>query len=315
MHDQSNMIGKSQAIREVVRLIERVAASNSTVLLTGESGTGKELAALAIHHNSPRRKGPFVAINCAALPEQLVESELFGHEKGAFTGACFRKPGRFELADRGTIFLDEITEMPLSMQAKLLRVLQEMSFERVGGTETIHVDVRVIAATNRNLREAIEKGDFRRDLYYRINVFKISLPPLRERKEDISLLANHFLGRLRPSYPVNKISPEAMKILCNYHWPGNIRELQNVIERAAIICQGNEILPENLPKELLGAPQNGSSLVVRFPDEGISLEEVEKELIIKALQKSGGNQTRAAKFLGITRSALLYRIQKYGLKR
>ncbi|NHM27403.1 sigma-54-dependent Fis family transcriptional regulator [Desulfofundulus sp. TPOSR] len=309
----SKLVGKSPAIQEVVKLIERVAASDATVLITGESGTGKEVAAVAIHQNSPRRDGPFIAINCAALPEHLLESELFGHEKGAFTGAAARKLGRFELADRGTIFLDEITEMSLSMQAKLLRVVQEMSFERVGGTETIHVDVRVIAATNRNLTEAIEKGIFREDLYYRLNVFQIHLPPLRERKEDIPLLANHFLEKFRPKYLVNKISPAAMELLCSYHWPGNIRELQNVIERAAIICQGNEILPEHLPKELLHTPQNEKELVINFPDEGISLEQVEKELIIKALQKSGGNQTRAAQLLGITRSALLYRAQKYGI--
>ncbi|HHW44598.1 response regulator [Desulfofundulus thermobenzoicus] len=307
------LVGNSPAIREVVSLIERVAASNATVLITGESGTGKEVTAVSIHQNSPRREGPFVAINCAALPEQLLESELFGHEKGAFTGATSRKLGRFELADRGTIFLDEIAEMPLPMQAKLLRVLQEMSFERIGGTETIRVDVRVIAATNRDLARAIEKGQFREDLYYRLNVFQIHMPPLRERKEDIPLLAEHFLQQFRPTYMVNKISPGAMELLSKYHWPGNIRELKNVIERAAIICQGEEILPDHLPKELLTPAREGSDLVVRFPDQGISLEQLEKELIVKALEKSGGNQTRAAQLLGITRSALLYRAQKYGI--
>jgi len=309
----SNMIGSSRAIREVVQLIERVAASNATVLITGESGTGKEVAAVAVHQNSARRSGPFVAINCAALPEQLLESELFGHEKGAFTGAAGRKPGRFELANEGTIFLDEIAEMPLSMQAKLLRVLQEKAFERVGGTETVHVNVRVIAATNRNLAQAIEKGQFREDLYYRLNVFQINLPPLRERKEDIPELAAHFLARLRPTYQVHSISPAAMEMLIKYNWPGNVRELQNVIERAAIICPGEEIRPEHLPRELTAPHRGAGDLVIRFPDEGISLEEVEKELILKALEKSGGNQTRAAQLLGITRSALLYRTQKYGL--
>ncbi len=309
----TNLIGESKAIQEIKRLIEKVAKSNATVLITGESGTGKEVAALAIHQQSLRKDGPFVPVNCAALPEQLLESELFGHEKGAFTGAVARKPGRFELADRGTIFLDEITEIPLSMQVKLLRVLQEKSFERVGGTETLCVDVRVIAATNRDIASAMQQGQFREDLYYRLNVFQIHMPPLRERKEDIPLLAQHFVEKFRPTYLVNKISPAAMELLVRYHWPGNIRELQNVIERAAIICQGNEILPEHLPKELLAAQKTTAGPVINFPDQGISLEEVEKELILKALEKTGGNQTRAAQLLGITRSALLYRSQKYGI--
>lgn len=310
------IIGKSQAIKEVTQLIDRVAVSNATVLITGESGTGKEVAAVSIHQSSPRRDMPFVAVNCAALPENLLESELFGHEKGAFTGAVARKMGRFELADRGTIFLDEIAEMPLNMQVKLLRFLQEKTFERVGGTETIKVDVRVIAATNRNIIEAVEKGDFREDLYYRLNVIPIHLPPLRERKEDVPLLAEHFLDKFQPTYLVNKISPAAMEMLCNYNWPGNIRELQNIIERAAIICHGSEIMPDHLPKELQSPKKNISAVeyaVVTLPEGGISLEEVEKQLIVKALEKSGGNQTRAAQLLGITRSALLYRMQKHGI--
>ncbi|MEW5898476.1 MAG: sigma-54 dependent transcriptional regulator [Bacillota bacterium] len=309
----TNLIGESKAIQEIKRLIEKVAKSNATVLITGESGTGKEVAALTIHQQSLRKDGPFVPVNCAALPEQLLESELFGHEKGAFTGAVTRKLGRFELADRGTIFLDEITEIPLSMQVKLLRVLQEKSFERVGGTETLCVDVRVIAATNRDIASAMQQGQFREDLYYRLNVFQIHMPPLRERKEDIPLLAQHFVEKFRPTYLVNKISPAAMELLVRYHWPGNIRELQNVIERAAIICQGNEILPEHLPKELLASQKTTAGPVINFPDQGISLEEVEKELILKALEKTGGNQTKAAQLLGITRSALLYRSQKYGI--
>ncbi|MGB9904115.1 MAG: sigma-54-dependent transcriptional regulator [Desulfotomaculales bacterium] len=309
----TDIIGESKAIREVKNMIERVARSNATVLITGESGTGKEVAAITIHQKSLRKDGPFVTVNCAALPEQLLESELFGHEKGAFTGAVARKLGRFELADRGTIFLDEITEMPLSMQAKLLRVLQEKAFERVGGTETLYVDVRVIAATNRNLEKAIEEGKLREDLYYRLNVFQIHMPPLRERKEDIPLLARYFVEKFRPTYLVGKISAEAMELLVRYHWPGNIRELQNVIERAAIICQGNEILPEHLPKELLAVQKPPAGAIIYFPDQGICLEEVEKELILKALEKTGGNQTKAAQLLGITRSALLYRSQKYGI--
>jgi two-component system NtrC family response regulator len=308
------MIGESPAINEVKRLIEKVSISNATVLITGESGTGKEVAALAIHKNSPRRESPFVPVNCAALPENLLESELFGHEKGSFTGATARKLGRFELADKGTIFLDEITEMPLSMQVKLLRVLQEKSFERVGGTETLHVDVRIIAASNRDLNKAIEEGRFRDDLYYRLNVIHMHLPPLRERKEDIPLLTEYFLGKLRPTYLVNSISDNAMKLLVRYDWPGNIRELQNVLERAAIISHGNEITVDDLPKEFQNTPaKSDRDMVVNIPDSGISLEGLEKELILKALEKSKGNQTRAAQLLGITRSALLYRIQKHGL--
>lgn len=309
------IIGQSQAMKEVRDLIDRVALANATVLLSGESGTGKEVAAVAIHQASPRRDQPFVAVNCAALPEHLLESELFGHEKGAFTGAVVRKMGRFELADKGTIFLDEIAEMPLNMQAKLLRFLQEKTFERVGGTETLRVDVRVLAATNRNIMEAIGKGDFREDLYYRLNVIPIHLPPLRERREDISLLAEHFLRKFQPTYLVNRINPAAMEMMAKYNWPGNIRELQNVIERAAIICRGGEIMPDNLPREL-HAPQKvvtGNVAVVNFPEGGISLEEVEKQLIVQALERSGGNQTKAANLLAITRSALLYRMQKHGI--
>jgi len=270
---------------------------------------------VAIHRNSLRREGPFVPVNCAALPDNLLESELFGHEKGAFTGAVARKLGRFELADKGTIFLDEIAEMPLNMQVKLLRVLQEKSFERVGGTETLHVDVRVIAATNRNLTEAMAKGLFREDLYYRLNVFHIDIPPLRQRIDDIPVLAEHFLDKIRPNYLVQKYSPEAIKLLAQYHWPGNIRELQNVLERAAIICHGTEITPADLPKEIqeISGKYDAGSLV-RLPESGISLEDLEKELIIKALEKSKGNQTRAAQLLGITRSALLYRVQKHGIE-
>ncbi|MGQ9532166.1 MAG: sigma-54-dependent transcriptional regulator [Desulfotomaculales bacterium] len=307
------MVGESPAMQEVRRLIARVAGTDATVLITGESGTGKEVAALAIHQNSPRAKGPFIVVNCAALPEPLLESELFGHEKGAFTGAVARKQGRFELADGGTIFLDEIGEMPPAMQVKLLRVLQEKSFERVGGTETIKVDVRVIAATNRDLKAAIQEGKFREDLYYRLNVVPIRMPALRERKEDIPLLVEYFLQKFRPRYQAHTISPAAMELLRRYHWPGNIRELQNVIERAMIICQGEEILPEHLPPEIQAAPRPAGGLIVDFPDEGINLEQLEKELIIKALEKTGGNQTRAAQLLGITRSTLIYRMQKHGI--
>lgn len=308
-----NMVGQSKVIKDIISLIERVAGSNASVLITGESGTGKEVAAVALHQNSPRSHEPFIPVNCAALPEQLLESELFGHERGAFTGATSRKLGRFELADKGTIFLDEIAEMSMNMQAKLLRVLQEKTFERVGGTETLSVDVRVIAATNRQMDEAIKKGQFREDLFYRLNVIHIHLPPLRERKEDIPLLAGHFLQKFGHTYQVNKISPEAMDLLCKYHWPGNIRELQNVIERSTIICRDNEIRPEHLPRDIYTAPKSTSDMIVEFPEQGLSLEELEKELILKALEKSGGNQTKAAQLLGITRSALLYRSQKHNI--
>lgn len=309
-----NMVGKSESFQEIIHLIERVSQTNVNVLITGESGTGKEVAAVAIHQNSPRKNGPFVPVNCAALPEQLLESELFGHEKGAFTGAYSRKIGRFELADNGTIFLDEIGEIPLNMQVKLLRVLQEKSFERVGGTETLTVNVRVIAATNRQLEEAIKEGKFREDLYYRLNVVPIHMPPLRERHEDIPLLAEHFLQKLKPTYGAKRISPAALELLQRYNWPGNIRELQNIIERAVIICRGDEILPEHLPNEIRGTQaESESGIVINFPDKGVSLEEVEKHLLIKALEKSKGNQSKAAELLGITRSAFIYRSQKYGI--
>ncbi len=310
------ILGDSPAIQEVNTLVERVADSNATVMITGESGTGKEVAALSIHHLSYRREKPYVPINCAALPESLLESELFGHEKGAFTGAAVRKSGRFELADKGTLFLDEVTEMPLSMQVKLLRVLQERQFERVGGTESISIDVRVIAATNRDPLECIKNGTFREDLYYRLNVLPIHIPPLRERAADIPLLTRHFLKIYNPAKEQG-ISSEVMGLLINYKWPGNIRELQNVIERAVILSQGNDILVHHLPKEIQEVEiiKSGTDQVIlNFPDKGISFDEVEREFIFKALEKSSGNQTEAAHLLGITRSALLYRAQKYEIK-
>ncbi|SDG33323.1 sigma-54-dependent transcriptional regulator [Desulfosporosinus hippei] len=307
------MIGQSDAIKEVALLIQQVAKTNATVLITGESGTGKEVAAVEIHKASNRANMPFIAVNCAALPEHLLESELFGHEKGAFTGATTRKKGRFEMADKGTILLDEIGDMPISMQVKLLRVLQERCFERVGGTETIPIDVRVIATTNAELSTAIANGTFREDLYYRLNVMQIKMPPLRLRKDDIPLLVNHFLGKFDPSH-TKKISPEAMKILTRYDWPGNIRELQNAIERPLIVCQNNEILPIHLPSELLENFEKATSdPIINLPEGGFSLEELEKRLIIKALEKNNYNQTRTAKYLGISRPTLLYRLNKHGL--
>ncbi len=309
----NKMIGESRAMKEVVRLINQVAKTNASVLITGESGTGKEVAAVAIHKASHRSGKPFVPVNCAALPEQLLESELFGHEKGAFTGAVARKLGRFQLADKGTILLDEIGEMSLNMQAKLLRVLQDKTFERVGGVDTHQVDVRIISATNKNILKAIDEGTFREDLYYRLNVVNIHLQPLRERKGDIPLLVEHFMNMFYRTYFVDRVSKEALDLLENYEWPGNIRELRNVIERAMIICRGREILPEHLPREIQGATQSNGSLLFDFPDSGLSLDVVERDLISKALEKAGGNKTKAAKLLGITRSTLNYRMQKYGV--
>jgi len=306
------IVGQCDAIKEVALLIRQVAKTGATVLITGESGTGKEVAAVEIHKASNRADRPFIAVNCAALPEQLLESELFGHERGAFTGATTKKKGRFEIADKGTILLDEIGEMPISMQAKLLRVLQERCFERVGGTETIHVDVRVIATTNIDLATAISNGTFREDLYYRLNVMRISIPPLRSRKEDIPLLVNHFLEKFDPSHS-KKISSKAMKILTNYNWPGNIRELQNAIERALIVCQGTEIQPVHFPEELLSGLEETSTPIITLTEGGFSLEDLEKHLIIRALEKNNNNQTKVAKYLGISRPTLLYRLKKYGI--
>jgi len=306
------IVGQCDAIKEVALLIRQVAKTGATVLITGESGTGKEVAAVEIHKASNRADRPFIAVNCAALPEQLLESELFGHERGAFTGATTKKKGRFEIADKGTILLDEIGEMPISMQAKLLRVLQERCFERVGGTETIHVDVRVIATTNIDLATAISNGTFREDLYYRLNVMRISIPPLRARKEDIPLLVNHFLEKFDPSHS-KKISSKAMKILTSYNWPGNIRELQNAIERALIVCQGAEILPIHFPEELLSGLEETSTPIINITEGGFSLEDLEKHLIIQALEKNNNNQTKVAKYLGISRPTLLYRLKKYGI--
>lgn len=306
-------VGQSEAMKEVTLLIRQVAKTTATVLITGESGTGKEVAGVEIHNASDRADEPFVAVNCAALPDQLLESELFGHEKGAFTGATCKKKGRFEIANKGTIFLDEIGEMPISMQAKLLRVLQERCFERVGGTETIHVDVRVIATTNIDLATAIANGTFREDLYYRLNVMRIIMPTLRSRKEDIPLLVNWFLEKFDPSHS-KKISSEAIKLLTRYNWPGNIRELQNAIERALIVCQGPEILPMHFPKDLLCSVEETTSPELS-PTESVStLEELEKRLIVDALKKLDYNQTKVAKYLGISRPTLLYRLKKYGIK-
>ncbi len=307
-----NMIGSSNAIQQVYRLIEQVTDSMATVLIRGESGTGKDLVAHAVHYNSVRANKPFIKVNCTALPDTLLESELFGHEKGAFTDAAERKLGRFERAQGGTIFLDEIGDFSVNLQIKLLRVIQFKEFERVGGTETIKTNVRIIVATNKNLEEQIKQGLFREDLYYRINVFPIYLPPLRERKDDIMLLADYFLEKFAAENNKNilRISTPAIEMLTRYHWPGNVRELENCIERAVLLCDGDVIRSEHLPPSLQmvnkAQPAAARSMVE-------TIENLEKELIVDALKKTGGQQRRAAIELGITERMLGYKIKRYGI--
>ncbi len=336
------LVGDSPAIRQVYAIIEKVANTPSTVLITGESGTGKELIARALHENSSRHDGPFIKINCAAIPKTLMESELFGYEKGAFTGAVGAKPGRFELAHAGTLFLDEIGEIPVEMQVKLLRVLQESEFERVGGIKTIKVDVRLVTATNRDLAAELITGGFREDLYYRLNVVPIHLPPLRERHEDIPLLVSHFITKFndRLRKEITHIEPEAVDRLVTYNWPGNIRELENVIERTMLFCEGSVIRMANLPSELLGEgapateerapsspPSHSSLAAVSIPtppqSEAVGslkeavkaeTERVERELIQRALDETGGNVTQAARRLKISRKSLQTKMKELGLR-
>jgi Nif-specific regulatory protein len=298
---EHGMVGESEAMRRVYQFIARVAPTDSTVLIRGESGTGKELAAQAVHQNSPRRERPFVAINCAALTETLLESELFGHERGAFTGALVQKKGKLEVADGGTLFLDEVGEMAPVLQAKLLRVLQQREFERVGGTRTIRVDVRVVAATNRDLEEAVRAGTFRQDLYYRLNVVSFEMPPLRERREDIPLLASYFAAKYAAKFKrrVTGLSPEARECLTGYDWPGNVRELENAIERAVVLGSTERVLPEDLPENVLEAePSAGTAhpAVTKYHD---ALREAKKQLILRAIEQSGGSFTEAARALGV----------------
>ena len=307
------LVGGSDAMKTVKHLVERVAQTPATVLIQGESGTGKELVAQAIHTLSPRVDGPFIRVNCAALTETLLESELFGHEKGAFTGAHARKLGRFELADGGTLFLDEIGELSFNVQAKLLRVLQERTLERVGGEKTIKVDVRIIAATNRDLLQEAQKGWFREDLYYRLSVFPISIPPLRKRREDIPYLAEHFLKKLKTYGHSKTLGPGVLTQLMTYDWPGNVRELENVVERMAIISQGAIIGVDGLlVYNTISKEEKGTGLFV-LPREGVSLEEIEKSFLQQAMEQTGGNQSQAAKRLGLSRHAFLYRLEKYGI--
>jgi Nif-specific regulatory protein len=295
---EHNMVGESQSMRDVYQFIARVAPINSTVLILGESGTGKELAARAVHLNSPRKNKAFIAVNCAALTETLLESELFGHEKGAFTGAIAQKKGKLEVADGGTLFLDEVGEMPPLLQAKLLRVLQEREFERVGGTRTLKVDIRLVAATNKDLEEAIQQGTFRQDLYYRLNVVSLSMPALRERREDIALLASYFAHKYseKCNRRVTGISSEARTRLTSYDWPGNVRELENAIERAVVLGTTELILPEDLPEAQLETAVASSAGVANYHE---AVTEAKKQLILRAVEQAGGNYTEAAKLLGV----------------
>ncbi|HID96671.1 MAG TPA: sigma-54-dependent Fis family transcriptional regulator [Thermodesulfobacteriaceae bacterium] len=318
------IIGSSEAMQQVFRLVERVAATNSTVLITGESGTGKELIAHAIHYASDRKDKPFIPVNCAAIPEELLESELFGHEKGAFTHAIRTRIGRFELANKGTIFLDEIGEMSPALQVKLLRALQERKFERVGGVKTIQVDIRVVAATNIALEKAVREGKFREDLYYRLNVIPIHVPPLRKRRSDIPLLIEHFLQKFcgKKKTCVNGIEKNALDCLVAYNWPGNVRELENIIERVVILSNGPKISLDDLPESILKSAGKYpvsyiTSSLTTLPAEGFSLsaavESLEKSLIIQALERTGGVKNRAAKLLQMNRTTLIEKMKKQKL--
>ena len=318
------LVGSSPLMKAVFNVIEKVADTPSTVLITGESGTGKELIAHALHEQSPRSKEPLIKVNCAAIPDTLIESELFGYEKGAFTGATSSKPGRFELADKGTLFLDEVGEIPAEMQVKLLRVLQESEFERVGGIKTTRVDVRLVAATNRNLTDDIEKGRFREDLYYRLNVVPIHVPPLRERREDIPDLTSHILEKFRSRLgkPVKEMSPGAINALVQYDWPGNIRELENMLERSVLFCEGETLELKDLPEPIRNAVGENVEIAASSARKDATLKQivkaetdrVERNCIIKALEETGGNVTHAAKKLGISRKSLQNKMKEHGLR-
>ena len=313
-YDFEHIIGHSAKMREVFDAARRVASTRATVLLGGESGTGKGLLARAIHHHSPRRDAPFTKISCSTIPENLMESELFGYEKGAFTGATQSHQGKFEQADGGTVFLDEIGDVPPAVQVKLLRVLQEREFERLGGSKTIHVDVRIVAATNQDLRAALEQGTFREDLYYRLNVVPISLPPLRERKEDIPYLLDHILAKFAgdTGNRVQIISQGAAEKLMAYHWPGNVRELENIIERSMVLARSETIEANDI--RLDHATASAQSDQAAFLPEGMTLEQYEQELIREALRRAGDNKSQAARLLGMTRNALRYRLSQMGVE-
>ncbi len=314
-YSHPNIVAGSAKMQEVLAIVERVAPTNSTVLLGGESGVGKDLIARVIHEKSRRASGPFIKINSTAIPENLLESELFGYEKGAFTGASSSKPGKFELADKGTLFLDEIGDVPPATQVKLLRVLQEREFERLGGTRTVKVDVRLVAATNRDLRAALEEGTFREDLYYRLNVVPIDIPPLREHKEDVPDLTNLFLRKFcgESGRPVTTISPEATNLLLSHHWPGNVRELQNIIERACALAKTSRLEPGDI--HIDSSPRNKATTSGEgFLPAGMTLDQWEDDMIREALKRAGGNKSQAARLLGLSRNALRYRLSKIGIE-
>ena len=315
-YEFDNIIGRSGAMREIFATIARVAPTRATVLLAGESGVGKDMIARAIHHHSPRKDRPFVKINCTALPENLMESELFGYEKGAFTGANTTKPGKFEQADTGTVFLDEIGDVPASVQVKLLRILQEREFERLGSNKTRHIDVRVVAATNVDLRAALENGTFREDLYYRLNVMPINIPPLRERKEDIPALAEHFVARLAADMGsrARTIGASAIQKLMSYQWPGNVRELENVVERSLVMAERDVLEAEDIRLDMSPRARPANSQATYFVPEGMTLDEYEQTIIKEALRRANGNKSQAARLLGLTRNALRYRLSQMGME-
>ncbi len=316
-YDFANIIASSPSMVEILETVKRVAATRSTVLLTGESGVGKDLIARAIHYHSPRRDKPFVKIDCTAIPENLMESELFGYEKGAFTGAAQSKPGKFEQADTGTAFLDEIGDVPLPVQVKLLRILQDRELERLGSNKTRQVDVRVIAATNADLRIALEQGAFREDLFYRLNVMPIVIPPLRERREDIPALAGRFVRKFSQDLgsAVDSISPEAIEVLRNHHWPGNIRQLENVIERSILLCQGTTLEARDIKLDNAAKPRaTAGTGEGHFLPEGMTLDEYEQSILREALRRASGNKSQAARMLGLTRNALRYRLTQMGIE-
>ncbi len=313
-YDMEHIIGRSAPMQEVFQLVMRVAQARSTVLIAGESGVGKDLIARAIHFHSPRRDRPFVKINCTAIPENLMESELFGYEKGAFTGAAAAKPGKFEDANTGTVFLDEIGDVSPAVQVKLLRILQEREFERLGSNKTIGIDVRVIAATNQDLRAALEQGTFREDLFYRLNVVPINIPPLRKRKEDIPYLADYFLTKFakESGRQIESLGDDALQLLESHYWPGNVRELENVIERAVVLSHGRVLTPDDIRiDDVRKGPMDAGD---RFLPPGMTLDEYEKWLVQESLRRSKGNKSQAARLLGITRNAFRYRLSQTGLE-
>ena len=312
--DFANIVGESPPMKRLFETISLVAPSDATVLISGESGTGKELIANAIHQNSSRRDRPFIKVNCAALPETLLESELFGHEKGAFTGAAQKKQGRFQLAHTGSIFLDEIAETAPTTQVKLLRVLQEQEFEPLGGTRPVKIDIRVIAATNRDMAIEIRDGRFREDLFYRLNVVAVTLPPLRDRREDILPLAEHFLGQYTEKNRrlIKRFTPRSVDLLMRHPWPGNVRELENAVERAVILCRGDAIAPDDLP-DAVRSSANGAKEADTALKTGLSLKEMEKQMILRTLEETAGNRTHAAEILGISRRTLQNKLKEYGI--